>query len=305
MSQSIINKKQYVEISHKPVTYKSLGAMMLLAVMWGLSIPATKLGLNSTPPLTLTVLRYAIALPFMLLLLIGRKPLPLKAVPAVAMLGIIGIGIGQVAQTIGVNGSSASVGTILSATIPLFIVVFATFRLKQSITNIQLSGVITAFLGIVVVAFENSGSQLTTTLSGPIWMLVSAVAVAFYYVWSVELTTKYGTIIVVTWSTFFGLIAMIPLAGWESYHTPYRLTLTAFGAATYLGLIVSVAGLFLWLRILKNVPAPVAASVQYLQPVFGIIASAAMFGDNIGLQFMLGVMLILAGLTMTMRNRRM
>ena len=40
---------------------RSVGAMLLLAVMWGLSIPVTKLGLATMPPLTLTVLRFAIA----------------------------------------------------------------------------------------------------------------------------------------------------------------------------------------------------------------------------------------------------
>ncbi|QLL66176.1 EamA family transporter [Sinorhizobium mexicanum] len=64
--------------------------------------------------------------------------------------------------------------------------------------------------------------------------------------------------------------------------------------ATYLGLIVTVAGRFLWLSILRDVPAPIAASVRYLQPVFGIAASAVMFGDRIGIQFMMGVALILA-----------
>ncbi|MBX8826863.1 DMT family transporter [Ochrobactrum sp. SFR4] len=278
--------------------------MLLLALMWGLSIPATKLGLNSTPPLTLTAMRYAVAVPFMLVLLIGKKPLPWKAVPTVAMLGIIGIGLGQVAQTIGVNGTSASVGTILSATIPLFIVIFATYRLQQPITIIQICGVATAFFGIVVVAFENTSSDIATTFSGPVWIQVSAIAVAFYYVWSVELTLKYGTVVVVTWSTFFGLLAMIPLAAWETYHAPFTLTAASLGAAAYLGLIVSVAGLFLWISILKNVPAPVAASIQYLQPVFGIIASAILFGDNIGLQFLIGVSLILAGLAFTMRKKK-
>ncbi len=304
MSQTLSNKTAYMAISHKPVTFISFGAMLLLALMWGLSIPATKLGLNSTPPLTLTALRYAVAVPFMLLLLIGKKPLPWKAVPTVAMLGIIGIGLGQVAQTIGVNGTSASVGTILSATIPLFIVIFATYRLKQPITIIQICGVATAFIGIVVVAFENTSPDITTTFSGPVWIQISAIAVAFYYVWSVELTLKYGTVVVVTWSTFFGLLAMIPLAAWETYQAPFTLTAVSLGAAAYLGLIVSVAGLFLWISILKNVPAPVAASIQYLQPVFGIIASAILFGENIGLQFLLGVSLILAGLALTMRNKK-
>lgn len=287
----------------RPVSLGNFGAMLLLALVWGLSIPVTKLGLITMPPLTLTAFRFAVAIPCMMLLLIGKKPLPWKAVPAVAALGVLGIGVGQVSQTFGVAGTSASIGTILSATIPLFIVLFATIRLKQAVPVSRLMGVAAAFAGIVVVALENAGEAGAggTTALGPVWMLVSAVAVAFYYIWSVELTNRYGTVVVATWSTAFGFAALVPWAGWEAYHTSFELTGQALAAAAYLGLAVTAAGLFLWLRILRDVPASIAASVQYLQPVFGIAASAMMFGDRIGLQFMAGVALILAGLAMAVR----
>nr|WP_283844048.1 DMT family transporter [Caballeronia zhejiangensis] len=106
----------------RTITLRSFGALLILAVMWGLSIPVTKLGLESLPPLTLTAMRFAIAVPLLLIFAVGRHPLPRHALPRVAMLGVLGIGIGQVAQTFGVSGTSASVGTTISATIPVFIV---------------------------------------------------------------------------------------------------------------------------------------------------------------------------------------
>lgn len=286
------------------ISMGSIGAMILLALIWGLTIPATKLGLVTMPPLTLTALRFAIALPFLVLLLVGRKRLPWRALPAVAALGIIGIGIGQVAQTFGVTGTSASAGTIISATIPVFVVILAALRLKQTISAIQWLGISAAFAGIVVVALGNNESGIFgTTFAGPLWMLVSALAVAFYFVWSFELTRRYGAIPVTAWSTFFGFAAVLPWAVWEASHASFELTVQAVGAAAYLGLVASVAGLFLWLRILRTVPAGVAGSVQFLQPVFGIAASALMFGDSIGFLFATGVALILAGLGMTIRGR--
>jgi hypothetical protein len=41
-------------------------------------------------------------------------------------------------------------------------------------------------------------------------------------------------------------------------------------AAAYLGVFVTVAGSFLWLHLLRIVPASTAASVQYLQPIIGV-----------------------------------
>ena len=44
--------------------------------------------------------------------------------------------------------------------------------------------------------------------------------------------------------------------------------------------------------------------VQYLQPVFGIGASAFLFGDKLGLVFAAGVGLVLAGLGLAAAGKR-
>ena len=126
--------------------------MLVLAILWGVSIPVTKLGLQTLPPLSLTALRFAIAVPLLFLLAYRRLALPRAALAKSVALGVIGIGVGQVAQTFGVQGTTASVGTILSATIPLFVVIFAALRLRQAITRPQKIGLILAFLGMVLVA---------------------------------------------------------------------------------------------------------------------------------------------------------
>lgn len=287
------------------LTPRSLAAMLLLALMWGLSIPVTKVGLLTLPPLTFTALRFAIAVPLFLIFALGRRVPAWRAFPRIAALGVLGIGIGQVAQTYGVDGTSASVGTIISATIPIFIVLFAAIRLKQSVTGWQKFGLLAAFAGIALVALGpgQGGTAVTqTTAGGAACVLLSTVAIAFYYVWSVELASAYGTVAVVTWSTLFGFIALLPWAGWEMRRYSIHITAQSVGAAAYLGVVVTVAGLFLWLHLLRVVPARVAASVQYLQPVVGIAAAAEMFGDRLGGFFVVGVVLVLGGLVFTLAS---
>jgi drug/metabolite transporter (DMT)-like permease len=67
---------------------------------------------------------------------------------------------------------------------------------------------------------------------------------------------------------------------------------------------VTIAGLFLWLHLLRTVPARIAASVQYLQPVIGIAAASAMLGERLGALFAGGVILVLGGLALTVTSRR-
>lgn len=285
----------------------SIAAMLLLAVLWGLSIPITKLGLESMPPIAFTALRFTFAVPFLFLFAIGRHRIPLAALPQVAALGVIGIGIGNLSQSFGVAGASASVSTIVSATIPVFIVVLAALRLGQSVNRVQQFGLAAAFAGVALVALGqgNGADDLAqTTMTGVALVLLSAVTIAFYYVWSVELAARHGTVTVVIWSTLAGFLALLPFTAWEVANASFTVTPAAIASAVYLGLLVSAVGLFLWLWLLRTLPARVAASVQFLQPVFGIAASAAMFGDRMDLLFVAGVVLVLVGVGLSIVTRR-
>lgn len=286
---------------------RSAAAMLLLVIIWGLSIPATKLALETVPPLTLTALRFLVAVPLLLILAVGRLRVPRRAIPSIVALGVMGISLGNVAQSFGVAGTSASAGTIISATIPVFIVIFAALRLKQPVTGRQWFGLLAAFAGIALVAM-GSGSETaaasSTTLTGVAWMLVSAVAIAFYYIWSAELTEEFGTFAVAAWNALAGFVAILPIAGWEAAHTSFQITAQAIWIIVYLGVMVTVVGLLLWLYLLRNVPARIAASVQYLQPVLGIGAASFLFGDKLGALFAAGVILILGGLALAAANRR-
>ena len=286
-----------------PASLRNMGAMLLLAGIWGLTIPMTKFGVMTIPPLTMTALRFAIAVPLMFVFLIGRPKLPWRAFPGLAALGIFGIGVGQITQSLGVAEISASVGAVISATIPVFIVILAALRLKQAVSARQALGLLAAFVGILLVTTGNGDDAAGTfgsSVTGVGLMVISALALSFYSVWSIELTDAYGPIAVAAWSTFFGFLTFLPFAGWEIWQSPPHITLEVFGAALYLGIAATVAGLFLWLHLLSAVPARTAAYVQYLQPIIGIGASALIFGDRLGLLFLVGVILVLAGLALSM-----
>lgn len=283
----------------------SIGAMMLLAVVWGLSIPITKIGLETIPPITLTALRFLIAVPLFLLLAAKRLWLPKEAITGIVVLGVAGIAVGNVTQAYGVQGMSASAGTIISATIPIFVVILAAIRFNQPVAGRQWAGLLAAFAGIGLVA-AGSGQGINditqTTAGGVAWALVSSVVIAFYFIRSAELAAKYGTLPVAAWNALAGLVAILPLSALEIAHAPMQITAEAVGSILYLAAMVTVSGLFLWLYLLRTLPARVAASVQYLQPVFGIAASAALFGDRLGVLFGAGVRLILGGLAFVAAN---
>ena len=302
---------------------RSLGALCLLAIVWGGSIPLTKLGLRDIPPLTLTALRYLTAAPCFLWLLRGRRLPSVRGCAAAAALGLLGIGVGQVSQTLGVRLTPASVATVISALIPAFVVALAAIRLRQPIGGVQIAGLAAALAGVAIVAGGDprawtrivpfgatpaasgspAGSSSPAALAGVGLVLLSAVAVALYYVLSVELIERHSVITVAAVSSLAGAAALVPVSAWELGHTAIRVTVTAGIAVLYLGLLVTVAGLWVWFRALVTLPARIPAALQYLQPIVGVLASAALFGDRLDRWFWAGTALVLAGIALSAGTR--
>lgn len=59
----------------------------------------------------------------------------------------------------------------------------------------------------------------------------------------------------------------------------------------------------LWLNLLRTVPARIAAGVQYLQPLIGVAAASAIFGDRLGIAFIAGATFVLVGLALAEKSR--
>lgn len=298
--------------------FRSLAALVLLAIVWGGSIPLTKLGLRDIPPLTLTALRYLVAAPCFLWLLRGRRLPPRRACAAAAGLGLLGIGVGQVAQTLGVRLTLASVATVVSALIPVFVVALAALRLRQPITGAQAGGLAAALAGVALVAGGDpralaasltilgeraapAAASAHAGLEGVALVLLSAVAVAVYYVFSVELVEEYSVLTVAALSSLAGAAALAPVAAWELGHAPIRLTPPGIASVLYLALLVTVAGVWVWFEALSRLPARIPAALQYLQPIVGVLASAALFGDRLDAWFWSGTALVLSGIALSAR----
>ncbi len=286
----------------------SIASLLVLAVIWGASIPLTKLGLRDFPPLTLTALRYLVAAPVFLAFLLGRPLPPARALATAGALGALGIGVGQVAQTFGVLQTTASVAAVISATIPLFVVIFAAIRLHQPVGIRQAAGLVVAFGGVGCVVVGKPGRLAATfavpSLAGDALVLLSAVAIALYYVLSTELAHRYSVSAVAALTSLAGAGAVTPFAAWEVRHTAPTVSVEGVGVVLYLALLVTVGGLWIWLHALRRLPASTAAALQYLQPLVGVAASAALFGDRLGVWFWVGTTLVLAGIALATASFR-
>ncbi|MDE2516475.1 MAG: DMT family transporter, partial [Rhodospirillales bacterium] len=274
-------------------------ALALLTLIWGLSVPVTKLGLRAMSPLMLVALRYLSAAPFFVLLL-RRLPRPApRALAQMAALGVLGIGGGQVLQALGVQDTSASVATIISAQIPILTALLGSVRLRQPVRAPHIAGFLLALTGVVVAASEGTMAGTPDGLLGDGLMLLSGLCIACYYVFSTELAAREGVMAVAGWSSLAGAALMAPIAIVQAMAMPRLPSAASLAAVLYLGLLTTVLGLWIWLRAMRSLPVRIAAGSQYVQPLVGIIASALIFGDRLGPRFVLGSALVLGGIALS------
>jgi O-acetylserine/cysteine efflux transporter len=299
-SPRTIQRAVKAAISQSPLI--PLLGLLALCLIWGLSIPLTKLGLQFFPPLMLAACRYVAAAPFFALVLIGRALPSRRALLAMAALGVIGIDVGQVSQILGVQRTESSVATVISAAIPIFVVLLASWRLRQPLRAAHLVGLGVALVGIVVVATRGLSPALELSipaLIGDALVLLSAASIALYYTLTAELTRNYPVSVVAAWSSLFGTVVLVPMIPWELSRTAVSPGLLGIGVVLYLGVLVTVAGMWIWLRTLRVLPARIVAGTQYLQPLIGVAASAALLGDPIGPSFGIGTVLVFIGIALT------
>ncbi|MBV9633657.1 MAG: DMT family transporter, partial [Methylobacteriaceae bacterium] len=108
-----------------------------------------------------------------------------------------------------------------------------------------------------------------------------------------------SAVVMAAWSSLFAALPLIPILVWEVAAHPIRPGYLSIGIVLYLALLVTVAGTWIWLNALRALPVRIAAGTQYLQPLVGVAASAAIFGDRIGLPFAIGTALVLAGIALS------
>src|SRR3712207_3010030 len=104
----------------------ALGALTAAGLLWGLSVPLSKLALDWLDPAWLSAVRFLVAAP--LLLLAGRAAVRAAADPRVALWGVLGFGGVILLQNFGIARTSVSHAALIIGVVPALVAVVAAAR---------------------------------------------------------------------------------------------------------------------------------------------------------------------------------
>ncbi len=265
-------------------------------VLWGLSVPLSKLALAWLTPAWLTVARFALAAPA--LAIVGRRGLRAALTPGIAAAGAIGFGGVVLLQNSGVAHTSVSHASVIIGVVPMLAALIAAGT-RQARTGVMAwAGYGLALLGIAMIA--GHGASGSSDL-GDAMVLISASVSALFIVLQPRLLEGRDVAAVTAVQFGAGALAALPFA---MLHDGFSFA--AGGAPTEPVLAVAalaVAGTLLpfWLfaRGQVHVSPTLAGAFVNLEPLVGALVGWIAFGNVAGLPQFAGAVAVLGGVALS------
>lgn len=288
-------------------TYISL-LLAFVSLVWAGSFVAVRMTVKEISPVDLGFLRFLVATPFMVLILLLSKKetrLPAKELLSLSVLGLTGVTLLYIFQFIGIEYTTASTSAVLINTNVIFIVLLSATFLKEKFPLRKSAGIALSFAGVLVVIFAQMTNEniafSNVFLIGCIFIILSAFCWAIYSIVGKRLLDKYDPFTVTTYAFVLGTIFFLPVALPDITDVIQGVSFNGWMAILYLALICSVFGYVAWYYALSRIEAGRAAVFLNLIPLFTIVISF-FTGEIPTFIFLMGAILIIYGVYLTQKS---
>lgn len=281
---------------------------VIAMIFWGLSFIWSTQVFKSLNPTTTIFFRLIISSVFLSTLLfifklfekVNKKDLKLFAIAALFEPFLYFI-----FESYGLMNSSPVISSAIIATIPLFTPIAAYFFLNERLTGWNILGFIVSFFGVIFM-LVNRNLELTISTKG-ILFLFSAVVVAVGYSISLrKLTLLYKPLTITLVQNVIGMIYFIPVVLVMERFEPSNIA----NIGSYiipllsLGIFASSVAYALWAFAFSKLGAARANIYSNLIPVFTAIFSWIILSETMGLQKIIGILLVIGGLILSQTKSR-
>jgi drug/metabolite transporter (DMT)-like permease len=279
--------------------------LAIIVASWAGNWPLMKLALADAPPLLFVLLRLvgslAVIAPPLLVLRAPLLPIAGERL-GLFLVGLLQIAGFQICSIIGLAIVPAGRAIVLAYTMPLWAIPIELWLGMEGLRRMQLAGAAVGFAGLIL--FMNPGLVDwgdPRIVGGNAMLLLAAICWAsgsILYRRRVWRSTFWA-------QTFWQLavstvaVAMIALPG--AFGTRMHWSAGLVAILTYNWIVTTALGYFLWNKVLSVMPAAVAGQVTALTPIGGFLLSAAIFGGAVTADVVFSIVLIVAGITLTLR----
>ncbi len=277
--------------------------MLLVCLIWGVNFSVMKLAIAQIPALAFTAIRFTIASVLLWLVLRmseGPMRLPAPALRRLIILGVIGNTFYQLAFILGLAHTTATNSSLIIATVPTVVAVFAGVLGLERVTTRMWWGIGLGTLGVVLVIAAGGIEFSASTLHGDLLSVVAVLCWAGYTVGLRDVPAGVSPLRITMITTIAGmpglvLVGLPDLIRLEWGSIP-AMAWTALAYATLLSLVLAY---ILWNRSVKTVGGTRTAIYMCVTPLVAGGAAWIMLGEHGRPSQAVGAVLIIAGVLLT------
>lgn len=286
--------------------------LSLTSLFWSLNWVIGRAIVGHVSPLTLTFIRWLVAvavmMPFAWRGIRAHWPAIRRHWKVIAWLGFWGTGLHNAFAYVGLQYTTATNGVLMNSAVPILIVLMGWMVYRETITRMQMLGVAISLAGIVAI-ISRGDLQLLAQLrlnKGDIILLVGMVFWAAYSVFLRMKPAELPGLTLLACCGCVGLTLLLPVMLFEMIFLGGRVefTLATVSAMLYVGIFPSFVGYVFWNRGVAEVGPNIAGLFLHLLPAFGALLAWLFLDERIYLFHIVGIALILAGITLTARGRK-
>jgi len=280
---------------------RAVVALIAAGVLWGTTVPLSKVALEWLTPAWLTFARFGLAC--LILLAVCRTGIRAAFRPAILGSGAIGYGGSVLLQNVGIARTSVSHAALLVGAVPVLVAIIAAVWHRRMARPLTWAGFAVSLAGVVLVtAGHSAGANApgATATTGDGLVLASVLLSATLMVAQPRLLRGRDPV-AVTAAQFMGAAAgVLPVAiSSGGIAVPSGGELVPVLATLALVVAGTMAPFTLFAYGQKRVPAEVAGAFVNIEPVVGAVAGVVVFGDPAGAGQLAGGLAILAGIAMS------
>ncbi len=281
----------------------ALQVMLVLCVVWGMQQVLIKWAAPDIAPVMQAAGRSAIAAVIVGIAMCWQGGL--RSIPATWRSGLVAGGLFALEFLFiaeGLKLTTAAHMSVFLYTAPIFTALGLHWKLpSERLRPLQWLGIFLAFLGIAT-AFVG-GMSLTDMDSN--MLLGDAMGVLAGMAWgatTVVVRSSRLSEAPVTLTLFYQLIVcllgLLLIAALSGQFGDVELTPVGVGSVLFQGLVVSCASYLAWFWLLRRYLASNLAVFSFMTPLFGVTFGVLLLNEPLSLNFVMGAILVLLGITL-------
>ncbi len=298
---------------NQKLTPSTIFLLTIPPLLWAGNAIVGRLVREAVPPMTLNLLRWALAL--LILLALGYKGLKpgsgiLKNWKRYALLGLAGIGLYNSFQYLALQTSTPINVTLVASGMPVWMMLVGRLFFGVAVKQRQVAGAVLSIVGVLVVLCRGDAGQLLALrlVTGDFYMILATIAWSFYS-WML-LQSKDEPALRADWAAFlatqvmYGLLWSAAFSGIEwSVGAPAIAWSGKLAAALlFVAAGPAVLAYALWGAGIRRAGPGTGAFFVNLTPLFAALLSSAFLGEPPHAYHALAFALIVGGIVVSSRR---